>query len=173
MGVTETWFTLLTIFAGKSCGQYNWPFGDYDVRRPFLTKVLATELNGFVPSSVYMAHPTPLPAWCECRVWLSWCGACGLPNPYVIHFAIFLEPRKQPITNKTFQGKIHVLHDSRWFIAPSNLGNPFVIPKKQWQTDNIYYPDFLDAQLFWRDIKYHAYRLSKISLLTNTWTNIR
>ena len=24
-----------------------------------------------------MTHPTPLPAWCECRVWLGRCSACG------------------------------------------------------------------------------------------------
>ena len=24
-----------------------------------------------------MTHATPLPAWCECRVWLSWCSACA------------------------------------------------------------------------------------------------
>ena len=24
-----------------------------------------------------MTHPTPLPIWCECRVWLGRCSACG------------------------------------------------------------------------------------------------
>ena len=80
-GATETWFTLLTIFAGKSCGQNNCSFGDYAVRRPFLAKFPAGPLERFVPSNVYMTHPTPLPAWCECRVWLGRCSACG-PNPW-------------------------------------------------------------------------------------------
>ena len=30
------------------------------------------------PHGAYMTHATPLPAWCEFRVWLSWCSACGL-----------------------------------------------------------------------------------------------
>ena len=37
----------------------------------------AGPLERFVPSRVYMTHPTPLPAWCECRVWLGRCSACG------------------------------------------------------------------------------------------------
>ena len=28
-------------------------------------------------TNVYMPHTTPLPAWCECRVWLGRCSACG------------------------------------------------------------------------------------------------
>ena len=34
----------------------------------FLAKFPADPLERFVPSNVYMTHPTPLPAWCECRV---------------------------------------------------------------------------------------------------------
>ena len=80
MGVTETWFTSLTIFGGKSCGQNNWSFCDYAVHRPFLAKVPAIPLLCFVPSSAYMTHATPLPALCECRVWLSWCSTCERPR---------------------------------------------------------------------------------------------
>ena len=28
-----------------------------------------------------MTHPTPLPAWCECRVWLGRCSACASDHP--------------------------------------------------------------------------------------------
>ena len=41
VGVTEAWFTLLTIIGGKSCGQNNCSFGDYAVHQPFLAKVPA------------------------------------------------------------------------------------------------------------------------------------
>ena len=70
-------FTLLAIFASKSWEQNNCSFGDYAVPLPFLAKFPAGTLERFVPSSVYMTHPTPLPIWCECRVWFGRCSACG------------------------------------------------------------------------------------------------
>ena len=79
-GATETCFTLLTIFAGKSCGQNNCSFGDYAVSRPFLAKFPAGPLERFIPSNIYMTHPTPLPAWWECRVWLGRCSAYATLN---------------------------------------------------------------------------------------------
>ena len=91
-GATETCFTLLTIFAGKSCGQNNSSFGDYAVRRPFLGKVPVGPLERFVPSSVYMTHPTPLPAWCECRVWLGRCSACALQQLFIWAPTLFRRP---------------------------------------------------------------------------------
>ena len=82
-GATETCFTLLAIFAGKSRGRNHCSFGDYAVRRPFFAKFPADPLERFVPSNVYMAHPTPLPAWCECRAWLGRCSACECVNGWV------------------------------------------------------------------------------------------
>ena len=49
-----------------------------DVRWLFLIKVHGFDLDCFVPSSVYMTHPAPLPACSECRVYLGWCSACDL-----------------------------------------------------------------------------------------------
>ena len=60
-GVTKTWFTLLSIFGGISCGQNNWSFSDYAVRRPFLAKVPAIPLLRFVPSSAYRHTPLHYP----------------------------------------------------------------------------------------------------------------
>ena len=88
-GATETCFTLLTIFVSKRCGQNNWSFGDYAVRRPFLAKFYANPLERFVPSNAYMTHPTPLPTWCECRVWLGRCSACD--NNYTKPCRLYLQ----------------------------------------------------------------------------------
>ena len=61
-GATETCFTLLDIFAGKSRERNHCSFGDYAIRRPFLAKFPADPLGRFVPSNVYMIQPTLLPA---------------------------------------------------------------------------------------------------------------
>ena len=57
-GVPETWFTLRTIFAGKSCVQNNWSFGDYALRWTLLPKVSATPLKRLIPTSAYMTPHT-------------------------------------------------------------------------------------------------------------------
>ena len=79
-GCQWTLFPLLTVFAGKSGGQNHWSFGDYAIRRPFLAKFPAIPPKRFVLSSACLTHPTPLPTWCECRVWLGWCSAFGTEN---------------------------------------------------------------------------------------------
>ena len=58
--VTETWFTLLTIFAGKSCGQNDWSFGDY----------AGCDLAGVSPVVWARIQPT----WRHCRkMWSPLC----------------------------------------------------------------------------------------------------
>ena len=51
----------------------------------FSLKFSLPRLKSFVPSSVYLKHPTPLPAWCEYRVWLGWCSACEHGDKLWIH----------------------------------------------------------------------------------------
>ena len=43
----------------------------------FSSKSMVSTLVCFVPSSVYMTQPAPLPACSECRACLGWCSACA------------------------------------------------------------------------------------------------
>ena len=63
-GDTETWCISLSIFISKSWGPNDWLVAVNVVRRSFF----AVPLKCFVPSSVNMSHPMPLPAWWKCRM---------------------------------------------------------------------------------------------------------
>ena len=65
------------------------------------------------------------------------------PNSYVTIFVFFHLLCGQLITNRTFQDKIHALHESCWFIAPSDIGDSLTIQQIQWKADRICSQAFL------------------------------
>ena len=103
------------------CWQIAWTkwsvFGDYAVRRPFLAKVLATQLKRPVPSNAHMAHPTLLLALCKCRVWLGWCGTCGA------------------------KGLKSAVHDCRYF-PELCLAVPWIMDFCYWITNSLQFSQF-------------------------------